>query len=145
VKHEGSIHIQETARRVAEFWGMKKTGKRIIEIVENAVRNSESVKRKGDFLWPTEMETPPIRRCNKEGFFSRPIEYVCIEEIAKTASLVVRNEYRISREELIKQVAKILGYVRIGDNIQNRIEEGIELLLKYKGIGHDDECIWRLQ
>jgi very-short-patch-repair endonuclease len=144
-KHEGPIHIQETARRVAEFWGMKKTGKRIIEIVENAVRNSESVKRKGDFLWPTEMETPPIRRCNKDDFFSRPIEYVCIEEIARTAFLVVRNEYRISREELIKQVAKILGYVRIGDTIQNRIEEGIEPLLEFKGIGHDDEGFWRLQ
>jgi hypothetical protein len=68
-----------------------------------------------------------------------------LEEIAKAAFLVVRKEYRISKEELIKQVAKILGYNRVSDNIQNRIEKGIEFLLKFKRIGHDAEGIWRLQ
>ena len=146
VKYEGPIHIQETARRVAEFWGMKKTGRKITEIVENAARwavRSGTIKRKGDFLWPTGMKIPPIRRGSKEEF-SRPIEYVCLEEIAKAAFLVVRKEYRISKEELIKQVAKILGYNHVGDNIQNRIEKGIDLLLKFKRIGHDKESIWRL-
>ena len=59
--------------------------------------------------------------------------------------MVVRKEYRISKEELIKQVAKILGYDRVGENIQNRIEEGIDLLLKFKRVGHDKESIWRLK
>jgi very-short-patch-repair endonuclease len=147
VKHEGPIHLQETARRVAEFWGMKRAGRKITEIVENAARwagRSGAIKRKADFLWPAEMKIPPIRRGSKEEFF-RPIEYVCLEEIAKAAFLVVRKEYRISKEELIKQVAKILGYDRVGDNIQNRIGEGIDLLLKFKRIGHDAEGIWRLQ
>ena len=147
VKYEGPIHIQETARRVAEFWGMKKTGRRITEIVKNAAswaERSGAIKRKGDFLWHTGMKIPPIRRGSKEEFF-RPVEYVCLEEIAKAAFLVVRKEYRISKEELIKQVAKILGYNRVSDNIQNRIEKGIEFLLKFKRIGHDAEGIWRLQ
>lgn len=138
VKNEGPIHIKETARRVAEFWGMKKTGKKVLKIVENLIRYSESVKRNGDFLWREEMKTPPIRRCNKDEFF-RPIEYVCLEEIAKAAFLVVKKEYCISKADLIKQVAKILGYDRAGDNMQNRIEKGIELLLRFEIIGLDDD------
>ena len=115
--------------------------------MENAARwavRRGAIKRKGDFLWPTGMNIPPIRRCNKEEFF-RPVEYVCLEEIAKAAFLVVRKEYRISKEELIKQVAKILGYDRVGDNIYNGIGEGIDLLLKFKRICHDTEGIWHLQ
>ena len=144
VKHEGPIHIQETARRVAEFWGMKRVGKRVIGIVENAVSGSESVKRKDDFLWPAEMKIPSLRRCNKDDFF-RPVEYVCLDEIARAAFLVVKKEYRVSKEELIKHVAKLLGYDRVGDNIQTRVEEGIDLILRFKSIDHDDESIWYLQ
>ena len=54
VKYEGPIHIHETARRVAEFWEMKKTGRRITRIVENAARwaaRSGAIKRKGDFFF----------------------------------------------------------------------------------------------
>ena len=144
VNHEGPIHIQETARRVAEFWGMRRVGKRVIGIVKNAVSGSESVKRKDDFLWPAEMKSPPLRRCNKDDFF-RPIDYVCVEEIARAAFLVVKKDFYVSREELIKQVAKHLGYDRVGDNIQTRVEEGIEFLLRFKRIAHDDECIRYLQ
>ena len=144
VKHEGPIHIQETARRVAEFWGMKRVGKRAIGIVKNAVSGSESVKRKDDFLWPAEMKIPSLRRCNKDDFF-RPVEYVCLDEIARAAFLVVKKEYRVSKEELIKHVAKLLGYDRVGDNIQTRVEEGIDLILRFKSIDHDDESIWYLQ
>ena len=144
VKYEGPIHIQETARRVAEFWGMKRVGKRVIGIVENVVSSSESVKRKDDFLWPAEMKIPPLRRSNKNDFF-RPIDYVCVEEIARAAFLVVKKDFYVSREELIKQVAKHLGYDRVGDNIQTRVEEGIEFLLRFKRIAHDDECIRYLQ
>ncbi|HJH25717.1 MAG TPA: hypothetical protein C5S37_02850, partial [Methanophagales archaeon] len=94
VKYEGPIHIQETARRVAEFWEIKKTGRKINEIVENAAswaERSGAIKRKDDFLWPIGIKIPPIRRCNKEEFF-RPVEYVCLEEIAKASFLVVRKE-----------------------------------------------------
>ena len=78
VKHEGPIHIQETARRVAEFWGMKKAGKKIVGIVENATRQATKkgeIKRKNDFLWPKDIEMSPIRKRSKEIFF-QPVEYV---------------------------------------------------------------------
>ncbi|RCV63107.1 hypothetical protein C5S53_15845 [Methanophagales archaeon] len=112
---------------------MKRVGKRAIGIVKNAVSGSESVKRKDDFLWPAEMKIPPLRRCNKDDFF-RPIDYVCVEEIARAAFLVVKRDFYVSREELIKQVAKHLGYDRVGDNIQTRVEEGIDFLLRFKRI-----------
>ena len=84
--------------------------------MKNALRYSESVECKGDFLWPTERKITPIRRCNRDDFY-RPIEYVCLEEIVKSAFLIVRKEYRVTKQELIRHVAKLLGYDRVGDTI----------------------------
>jgi hypothetical protein len=61
----------------------------------------------------------------------RNIEYVSLEEIEEACLLCVTNAFAIQQDELITQVAHLLGYKRSGANIRERIASAIASALEH--------------
>ena len=77
-------------------------------------------KQKGKFLWPSRDE--PIRvRVPVEGVREsfRPVEHITVEEVEKAMGIVAGHSFEgMSLESLYLETAKLLGFRRIGPNIQ---------------------------
>jgi predicted site-specific integrase-resolvase len=67
-----------------------------------------------------------VRVSTNEGN-ARNIEYVSLEEIAEACILCVRDAFAIQKDELVTQVARLLGYNRTGTKVRDRIANGVAL------------------
>ncbi len=130
VKAEGPVRVTVAARKLVAAWGISKVGKKLLAIVEEAADHAEAcslLERRGDFLWPTNMDLPPVR-VPMPNTGPRPIEDIAIEEIAQAAYLCVRDCYALSQEELLNQTARLLGFKQTGINVRSRIESALQQL-----------------
>lgn len=126
---EGPIHQDLLARRVAPLYGRERAGsqlKRHLEWMVQANGKGRWVQR-GDFLWESGKETPPIR-VPKAQEKPRPIGHVCVEERAEAAMLVLQRAMGMSLDDLIVETARVLGFSRTGDQIREALLEAVAML-----------------
>ena len=137
VQQEGPIHRVEAARRVAANWQIARVGYRVQARIESIAQSScPSVVVRGDFFWPKNMKEPPVR-VPAPGDEARSIETIALEEIQQAALIVVKRNFGMTKEDLIRETARLLGHARTGDNVRSRIESGIDRLIR-RGILHQN-------
>ena len=127
VKIEGPIHREEIARRVASAFGFNRAGKRIIEVTENAIdsatRQGLWLKRTGNFISTSEqLENPPVRDRSAETGTSSKAEYLPPTEILAAAEQILNESGEMPVEDLVKAIARLLGYKRVAWEVSNTIQ-----------------------
>lgn len=143
VEVEGPIHRLEAIRRVAAHWTLSKAGSRIVErvgAVISAALRGEVIAKRGDFLWPAGMETPPVRSRVSEG---HPLgaELIAPEEIAEAMILVLRNELGLPEVELLRQTSRVLGFKAMSEQIKASMANGLCLLIEQQRAIRDRERV----
>jgi len=122
VKVEGPVHRDIVVQRVRSSFGLKRAGKNVEAAVEAGVEaaiRAGKVKRTGVFLWPP---SPPKVLVRRRGDEVQPaIEYICDEEIAAAAVLVLRTQFATDRDELAAQALRVLGFGRAKSETKNRV------------------------
>ncbi len=134
VEAEGPIRLTVATRRIVAAWGMNKVGAKLLSIVETIARRAQNrgqLQVRGKFLWPPRTIYPLVR-VPRTSATARPVEDIALEEIAQAAYLCVRDCFALSREELVQQTARLLGFKQTGINVRSRIEEAFRVL------EHDD-------
>jgi len=130
VDAEGPIHVEEIARRVASCFGKEKAGSRILTATESAL----SVARKGsaDLLtdgqfWYTrgQSDAPPVRDRSAESGATLKAACISILEIQAAFKIAREDNGGGENEELIRTVARLLGFKRVGADLQARLAEGL--------------------
>lgn len=119
---EGPVHVSEAFRRVATAHGVGKVGSRIAEALEQGLLLAEAagqLERRGDFLWPPGMTTPPVR--TRAHLAVRVIEQVCDEELAQAARLARQQLPNSTPQDQAVQAARLLGFQRVTEGIRQRI------------------------
>ena len=132
VSVEGPVNLEEIARRVASCCGKEKAGSRIINATHQALKFAQS--RGADLVtddsefWYTKAqgEEPPVR--------DRSTESGSTVKAANISLLEIRAAFKIARadnaggadEDLVRIVAKLLGFKRVGPDLQDRISMGID-------------------
>lgn len=142
VRLEGPIHFQALCNRIRDVYGLQKTGAKIQEIVQSILDYFENKKyfvRDGDFIMIVGCKVGP--RIPGPGENPRPVEWIAVEELAATVKWLLKTEIGMSRDILIRETARIMGYKRTGSDVQERINKSIELLLKEGKIGESDNQI----
>jgi len=127
---EGPVHHEELARRVAAQYQLTRVGSRVQQRVDLAVSqlvDAGEVRRVDWFLWPAEMDEPPVRVREDERV--RDIDLICDEEIARAARLLVEAQMDVSRDELITQTARVLGFASTGSKIAERVDRAVTSLV----------------
>ncbi|OIB56173.1 type III restriction endonuclease subunit R [Natrialba sp. SSL1] len=139
VNEYGPIEKEQAYRILLDGWGISRLGKRIHRSLESTTRglHGQQLYAHDGFLWP-ENPVEPITVRVANGGDRRDIEEVPIEEIAKAAYVILNNGLEISREDLVLETARQLGYSRIGSNIESRTEQAIDLLEEVNAIDSDD-------
>ncbi|MCQ2005253.1 DUF3320 domain-containing protein [Rhizobium sp. NRK18] len=131
IEIEGPIHAEEVARRIAAAFGKSRTGNRIQEVANKAInyalRQGSDLRRQEQFLFTLQQQDDiPIRdRSNVEGALLKA-EYLPPMEITTAAELIVKESGEMSREDLTRAVANLLGYQRLGPELARAIGQALE-------------------
>lgn len=131
VKEEGPIHLDVATRRVASAWDIERAAHRVQEVVkfaqQAAVRERLIISR-GDFLYNPHEDKIRVRRNSQDGA-TRKIAEIAPEEIAEAARLILTDQIKLTRDDLISATARLLGFERTGTEIKKVIPEGIRVLV----------------
>jgi hypothetical protein len=127
VRSEGPVHMEQVFRRAVLAWDLSRTGSTIRGRLEKAVAlvvHRGGIRAKDGFLWPADMEQPPVRRRHDEEI--RDIDLICHEEIGQAARMILTAQLGMSRTDLVVQTARLLGFRNTGQRVAARIEEAIQ-------------------
>ncbi|MFP5390268.1 MAG: DUF3320 domain-containing protein [Gammaproteobacteria bacterium] len=130
VQEEGPIHFEEVARRVAACFGKEKAGARIVgasaAALEAATRTRIDLLTDGTF-WFTQaqLEAPPLRDRSLESGATLKAANISMLEIGAALSRARVDNAGGDAGELIRYAARLLGFKRLGTDLQERLAQGL--------------------
>ena len=132
VEIEAPLYVDVAVRRVASAWGMTRAGSRVQEVsrraLEAAIRDKKVFIR-GKFIYST-IENPIYVRRNVPGGWIRRAEEIAPEEIAAAVEIVLKDQIKLSHDDLLVACARVLGFERTGSDVRAVVQAGVELLVK---------------
>jgi hypothetical protein len=130
VDAEGPIHVEEIARRVASCFGQEKVGSRILTATPAALSLARS--RNIDLLsdsifWYTrgQADAPPVRDRSAESGATLKASSISMLEIQAAFKIARDDNAGGDDDDLVRTVARLLGFKRVGPDLQARIAEGL--------------------
>lgn len=132
---EAPISESLLTARVRAQWGFKASGKRIIERVRSIVATSGArvtVHGEDTFYWSADSDPErwnAFRVAGEDPLDQRGVEDLPPEEIAAAAHAVLSTQLSLTKEGLVSETARLLGYRRTGRVVVARIGAGVELLV----------------
>ncbi len=126
--HEGPLHREELARRVAAAFGRARVGKRIAEAVDRAIAHdmaaADGSVADGDFLMTSaQAAAPPVRDRSAESGNITKTAYLPPVEITAAARWIREECGDIPADELPRAIARLLGFQRAGNDLRDKIVE----------------------
>lgn len=131
VETEGPIHLEEVSRRVATCFHREKAGSRILTATRKAFTLARKKDRRiqdDDGFWFTaeQADLPPVRDRSTESGSTLKAANISLLEI-KAAFKIAREDNGGGEEtELVRAVARLLGFRRVGPELHDRIRLGID-------------------
>ena len=125
IEIESPIHIKQLALRTIEQFGMTRVGSKIMDIIEYEVEIMKNVSVKNDFVYLNKQKIDFIRK-RVDTDMDDNILLISPEEIHNAIKVVLTKEFAIPKNELIVQIARILGYLHTGPRIQDYLSDLID-------------------
>ena len=130
-------------RRVASAWGVTRIGARIDRLLDEIIEDMGYLRTEqasGDVLWMPGLQPEAMQefRTPTDESQRRDPEDLPIHELAAAASAIVRFNYSITEEDLLRELASVFGYARRSSPMDAILREGIGMAamfgrLKEKG------------
>jgi hypothetical protein len=131
IELEGPIHIEDIARRIAASFGRERAGSRISSATQEALKlaerlSSDILNQESFWLTRGQLESPPVRdRSGDEGAPSRASNISMLE--LKAALRLAREDNAGGHPaELIRTAARLMGFRRVGPDLQARMSQALE-------------------
>lgn len=130
VETEGPIHEGEAARRMASAFGKEQAGSRIKKLTVKALRqarqNSAHLRDQDGFWFTVEQRnTPPVRDRSEEDGSVLKAANISLLEIGAALDLAREENAGGDDDDLIRTVAKLFGFKRVGPDLRSRIQESL--------------------
>ena len=125
------MHADLVAKRIGDAFYLTRCGHRIRSLVNTCIARAERrgrLVRKGNFVWPAK-ERPLVVRSNEGSNAPRSPDQIPLEEMIQGIIEVVEAAHGAQRDEVVIEVARILGFARTGSEIRGRIEAATEVAL----------------
>lgn len=132
VEIEGPIHSDEVARRVSAAFGKTRTGNRITDATLTALKHArrqapDGIRPVGDFwLTSPQAENPPVRDRSAENGTLLKATALPPMEIAAAARLIASESGEMPPEDMVRAIARLMGFLRVGTDLQAAIMSAIE-------------------
>ncbi len=129
---EGPVHIDEIARRYAGAHGKSRVGPRISAWVKAALSKAmrdQKLNSVGKF-WGVEEQfsAVPVRDRSAESIPTTSAESISTMEIVACAKLIERESGAVEEEEMIRAVARTMGFKRAGPEFRMLVKQSLKQL-----------------
>ncbi|WCM27063.1 DUF3320 domain-containing protein [Sphingomonas sp. QA11] len=131
VEVEGPICIEEVARRIAACFGREKAGRRILAVARQALvgqaRISSELRSDNDFWFTSaQRDEPPVRDRSEEYGATLKADAISMLEIRGALAIARGDNAGGADADLIRSAARLLGFRRVGSDLQVRLTAGLE-------------------
>ena len=129
VEIEGPIHGDEVARRVSAAFGKSRTGARIVQATRRALiaANGHIIRHGEYWLTSDQNKNVPVRnRSEESGTLARP-QFLPPMETRAAAAMIAQQSGTMEAEEMVRSVARLFGFKRVGADLQEAIRKALEL------------------
>lgn len=122
---EGPVHVDQLSERIRDRYGLRRIGPIIQGRIDHALRESErrglieKLKGEPSFVNKPGRSTPP--RAAAPGYVPRAIERISLAELIAGLVVVATQLYGATGDDLVRETARGFGYLRVGDNIHQRL------------------------
>lgn len=125
IELEGPMHRSLVARRVANAYGLNRTGSRIVEATETGLRLAivnRNIERSGDFyMTQAQRAKPPVRNRSNENAPVTTPAYLPPDEICTAAEWVESDNGVVHGQEQVRAIARLLGFQKVSTQLKTRI------------------------
>jgi len=132
VREESPVHEERVLTAVREAWGKWKSGSRIKEAFDRAVRDLTRSALDRDhrgFLRTKSSGLDTVRVPAEEPSTKRPVKHLPPEELREAVYRFTMDAQLITREELTVRVARLFGWGRRGPDIRAALDDAIDELI----------------
>lgn len=131
VEVEGPICTDEVARRIAACFGREKAGRRILAVARQALagqaRISPELHSDSDFWFTsTQQDAPPVRDRSEEYGATIKADAISMLEIRAALAIAREDNAGGADTDLIRSAARMLGFRRVGSDLQARLAAGLQ-------------------
>jgi len=146
VEQEGPIHIELVEKRLISVWGISRIGSVVKETLEKTIRNclrQNKIYKKGNFLWNNDRFIASCVRIPIQHLPDtlRHPEFICEEEIQLAIILIVKKAAGIEKEYLFTETARLFGWNRNGEKVENVISKAFNSLIKSTKLTINDNLV----
>ena len=128
-EQEAPLRLEALQSKIARAWDFRRVGDVVGATISLAVQGDGRLELRGAWVWKSGQSEAPFR-APAPGEAARPIEWVCPAEIADAALFCVRAAIGLERDELVRQTAKVLGYNRVGAQVNILVSAVVAELLE---------------
>lgn len=142
VEQYGPIEEELAYRTVIEGWDVSRLGKNIRRKMKKIASQMDSqghIRWNQGFFWPADEGEILVRQNTQSQ--NRDIEQVPLEEIEKGAFILLDEGGNMSREDLVTETTRLLGYDRTGKRIQERVQDAVSRLEAANAVEIDGELL----
>ena len=126
VNKEYPVHYEQLCQRIAHLFGNEKATVKIRREADYGLsRLGNKVVRKGDFIFPANYQTIPIRMPN-----NRKIQHISTEELSEAMYRILQTCIGTTKEALCSETTRVYGFNRAGQNISLAMAIAVEDLIK---------------
>lgn len=130
IEKEAPISHKLLAKRVLESWGIARSGSKVESIIMDAIRSmrvKKTVTSGQKFYWKEDQEPDAylvFREPSEQE--KRTMDDICEQEVANAIYQIMENQCSLSEEDLIREVGKLFGFLRMGVVIEKSVKAGIQ-------------------
>lgn len=133
---EAPIEEGLLAERVASSWGLQRMTPRVVDHLRTLLKSTRSTRSEDGqrrFLWRQEQNPAQhlgFRLPPAGSGAPRESDRIPVEEIANAAAAVLRDQVRMDRQSLARELGRVFGFARMGVRVESAMTEGIHRLIQ---------------
>ncbi len=135
IQQEAPISKRLLYKKTMSSWGISRSGSRVEGILEQLLQGLNVKVTQSDnmqFCWRSDQNPGQYMeyRAASSDDEKRSMDDICPEEIASAIKFVVELQVSLSMTDLIRETAKVFGFTRMGNIIEEAGNQGIKEALK---------------
>ena len=138
VKTEAPITEELLLKKVLCFWGREKITEQVRRSFEMEMRKLDNLIFKVSDYYVVDRKMKIELRVPKANTQPRDILMIPTIELSSGMFIIIKNNLGINKEGLFSTITKLLGFSRMGTNIQAKLEEALQNLILGRVVKEED-------
>jgi superfamily I DNA and/or RNA helicase len=143
---EGPISRSLLSKRILQSYSIARMGSRLEKRFDGLLRKVHyptTTHRRMKYYWPMEIvpSSYKVFRVSENESERRNVEDLPPEEVACAVRYILQNQLSMSKDDLVREASKILGYARAGTTVEQAMLDGISYAERIGAISIDAQNV----